>query len=83
MAQPDIRLDIHTGPQFNLRMNSRQEQLNLGNAIPVPSKDYRWLDNLPAINERTIIGHQSVAYYLQDGLILDGGDASTAGEVTS
>lgn len=43
------------------------------------TKDYEKLVNLPAIGGRTIIGDQTVAYYLQDGLIIDGGNAQGVG----
>lgn len=37
--------------------------------------DYERLTNLPQINGREIIGDKSIGYYLQDGLIIDGGNA--------
>lgn len=40
--------------------------------------DYEKLENKPQINGREIIGNQSVAYYLQDGLIIDGGSSEGA-----
>lgn len=39
------------------------------------TKDYEKLNNLPTVNGLTIIGDQTVAYYLQYGLIIDGGSA--------
>lgn len=62
--------------ELQLRITSRpSEKLNLGNAIPVPAHDYNELDNKPSINERTLVGNKTVAWLLQDGLILDGGNA--------
>lgn len=43
--------------------------------IKITVNDYTQLDNKPLINGRKIIGDKTVAYYLQDGLIIDGGDA--------
>ena len=38
--------------------------------------DYEELKHKPTINGRTVIGDQTMAYYLQDGLIIDGGDST-------
>lgn len=43
------------------------------------TRDYERLVNLPEINGRTVIGDKTVAYYLQDGLIIDGGNAQGVG----
>jgi hypothetical protein len=43
------------------------------------TRDYERLVNLPEINGRTVIGDKTVAYYLQNGLIIDGGNAQGVG----
>lgn len=52
---------------------------SMGEQSIVVENDYNRLHNKPRISGREIIGDRSVAYYLQDGLILDGGDAQEVG----
>ena len=58
----NIRLQIRSGPRFNLRTNSgTYEKLNLGNTVPVPIRDYEKLDNKPRINGVELIGNKTTA----------------------
>ena len=54
--------------------------IDLVNSLPYyhqGTNDYEELNNKPTINGREIIGNKTLAYYLQDGLIIDGGDSSS------
>lgn len=58
----DIRLNIKSGPRFNLRTNSGMyEKLDLGNSVPVAVRDYEKLDNKPRINGVELIGNKTTA----------------------
>lgn len=63
------------GVEFTLGDSGAAEFSPGDPVINTGTKDYERLINKPAINGREIIGDKTVAYYLQDGLILDGGDA--------
>lgn len=57
---PEIRLELNSGPHFNLRTNGGlSEHLNLGNTVPVPIRNYELLDNKPQINGVTLIGNKT------------------------
>ena len=56
----DMKLKIDSGPKFNLRTTSGlSERLDLGNAIPVPVRDYNTLDNKPQINGIELRGNKT------------------------
>lgn len=56
---------------------SKQRVLELGNAIPVPNNDYNPLKNKPSINGITLSGDKTLTELMYDGLIIDGGDATS------
>lgn len=56
----DIKLNIKSGPKFNLRTNSGlYEKLDLGNSVPVVIRDYEKLYNKPMINGVELIGNKT------------------------
>lgn len=58
----DIRLDIRSGPNFNLRTNSGlYEKLDLGNAVPIAVSNYEQLSNKPRINGVELTGNKTTA----------------------
>ena len=70
----DLILQLTDDEDLELSMDSESD-LGLDLAEPVPITSYDLLLNKPTVNGRTIVGDKTVAYYLQDGLIIDGGDA--------
>ena len=62
MSQSPVELQIQVNQsehQFQLRPTENRNELFIGNAVPVPVKDYNQLYNRPRINGVELVGDQS------------------------